>query len=187
MTLDKVIYVGFSILGLSKLLMYEFHYKYIKRKYNAKLLITDTDSLVYETEAKDVDEDFCKDRDLFDFSGYPQDSKFFDLANKKVIGKMKHEVKREVISEFVKDGKEVKKVNGVNKNVVKSMRRKEFVDVLFNKKIIRHNLKIIQSKLHRIGTYDICKIFLPSFDDKRYALDESISTLAYFHKDIKSQ
>ena len=56
--LDKPIYVGFNILYLSKLLMYEFHYKFIKRKYDAMLLFTDTDSLVYEIKTNDVYEDF---------------------------------------------------------------------------------------------------------------------------------
>ena len=48
-------------------------------------------------------------------------------------------------------------------------------------------MKRIQSKLHRIGTYDICKISLSCFDYKRYILDNAINSLTYFHKDIKSQ
>ena len=58
---------------------------------------------------------------------------------------------------------------------------------MFNTKIMRHNLKRIQSKLHRIGTYDVCKIFLSCFDDKRYILGDGISSLAYFDKDISGQ
>ena len=54
-------YVGFSDLKLTKYLMYDFHYNYIKRKNDAKLLFTDTDSLVYEIETNDVYEDFYKD------------------------------------------------------------------------------------------------------------------------------
>ena len=67
--------------------MYDFHYNYIKRIYDAKLLFTDTDSLVYEIKTNEVYEDFCKDKDLFDFSDYSQDSKFFDLFNKKLLVK----------------------------------------------------------------------------------------------------
>ena len=52
------------------------------------------------------------------------------------------------------DDEEVTKAKGVNKKI----KHKEFTDVLFNKKVIRHNMKRIQSKLHRIGTYDVCKI-----------------------------
>ena len=83
LTLDKLIYVGISILDLRKYLMHEFHYEYIKRKYDAKLLFTDTDSLVYETKTGDVYEDFYRDKNLFDFSDYPQNSKFFDTVTKK--------------------------------------------------------------------------------------------------------
>ena len=93
LTLNKPIYTGFSILDLSKLLMYEIHYKYIKSKFDAKLLFTDTDSLVYEIKTDDVYEDFYQDKNLFDFRDYPLDSKFFDSVNKKVIGKMKNEFK----------------------------------------------------------------------------------------------
>ena len=65
--------------------MYEFHYKYIKSKFDAKLLFTDTDSLVHQIKTEDVYED----KNLFDFIDYPLDSNFFDPVNKKVIGKMK--------------------------------------------------------------------------------------------------
>ena len=57
---------------------------------------------------------------------------------------------------------------------------------MVNKKVVRHNMKIIQSKLHEIGTYDVFKISLSCFDDKRYVLDNGINALAYFHKDIKN-
>ena len=133
---------------------------------------------------------------MFDFSYYPLDSKFFDPDNKKVIGKMKGQFKGKIISEFVGskskmysliavDHEEVKKAKGVNKNVVKNIEHKKFVVVLFNKKMIRHNMRRIQSKLHKIGTYDVCKISLSYFDDKRYILDDGINSLAYFHKEIK--
>ena len=59
----------------------------------------------------------------------------------------------------------------------------EFKDVLFNKKIIRHKMKRIQAKKHKIGTYEIDKISLSCFDDKRQVLDDGVHTLAYFHKD----
>ena len=80
------------------------------------------------------------------------------------------------------DNKEVNKAKGVNKK----FKHKEYFDVLFNKKVVRHNMKRIQSKLHEIGTYDIYKISLSCFDDKRYIHDDDgINTLAYFHKNIK--
>ena len=80
LTLDKPIYVGFSILDLTKYSMFEFHYKYIKRKYDAKLLFTDTDTFVYEIKANNVYEEFFECKSLFDFSDYPQDSNFLILS-----------------------------------------------------------------------------------------------------------
>ena len=79
--LSKPIYIGFSILDISTLLMYEFHHKYIKSKVDAKLLFTDIDSLVYEIKMKDVYKDFYQDKKLFNFSDYPLNSKFFDPVN----------------------------------------------------------------------------------------------------------
>ena len=101
LTLNEPIYVGFSVLNLSKLLMYGFHYKYIGSKFDAKLLFTDTDSLVYKIKTEDVYEDFYLDKNLFDFSYYGLNSKFFVPVNKKVIGKMKDEFKERIISQFV--------------------------------------------------------------------------------------
>ena len=92
LTLNKPIYVGFCILELSKLLMNQFHYDYILKTFNnAKLLFTDTDSLVYEIKNENVYDQCFKDKHLFDFSGYPKDSVYFDSSNKKVLGKMKDE------------------------------------------------------------------------------------------------
>ena len=65
------------------------------------MLFVDSDTLIHEIKTDDVYEDFYEDKDLFDFSNYPRDSKFFDIVNKKVIGKMKDEFKVEIITEFV--------------------------------------------------------------------------------------
>ena len=68
--LNWPIYVGFVILGLSKILMYDFHYNYLKRKYpDLTLLFTDTDSLTYQIQTDNVYEDFYADKHFFDFSG----------------------------------------------------------------------------------------------------------------------
>ena len=165
--------------------MYKFHYEHIQYKFNVRLLFTDTDSVVYEIKKVDFYEDFYQDKNS-------KFSKFFDPVNKNVIGKMKGEFKGKIISESVGlkskmysllsvDDEEVTKAKGVNEK----MKHKGFVGVLFNKKVIRHNMKRIQSKLQTIGTYNVCKISLSCFDDKRYLLDDGVNTLAYFHKDIK--
>ena len=71
--------------------MHDFHCNFIKNNFDAELLFTDTDSLAYELKSEDVYEEFFKHTDLFDFSNYPKDSRFFDPTNQKVIGKMKDE------------------------------------------------------------------------------------------------
>ena len=72
--LNKPIYVGFTVLELSKWMMYDFHCNFIKKNFNAKLLFTDTDSLTYEIKSENVYEEFFKWKDLFDFSNYSRDS-----------------------------------------------------------------------------------------------------------------
>ena len=81
----------------------------------------------------------------------------------------------------------IKKIDGSESSTAKGVNIatefNEFKDVLFNKKIIRHKIKRIQAKKHKIGTNEIDKISLSCFDDKRYVLDDGIHTLAYFHQD----
>ena len=95
MALNKSTYVGFSILDLSKLLMYQFHYSYIKTKYKncAKLLFTGTDILVYEIEGNNVYEDFSEDKDLFDFSNIQKISSFLILSIRRLLAKWKMNIK----------------------------------------------------------------------------------------------
>ena len=85
LTRNKPIYVGFTVLALSKWLMYDFHYNFIKKHFDDELLFTDTDILTYEIKSEDVYEEFFKHKHLFDFSNYPEDSKFFDPTNKKLL------------------------------------------------------------------------------------------------------
>ena len=193
LTLNKPIYVGFTVLELSKWLMYDFHQNFVKNNFDAELLFTDTDSLTYEIKSKNVYEEFYKWKDLFDFSNYSKDSKFFDETNKKVIGKMKDESEGKIIGEFVGlkskmysmkniDGKESNTAKGVNI----ATEFNEFKDTLFNKKIIRHKMRRIQGKKHKMGTYKINKISLSVFDNKRFVLNDGIHALAYFYKDLKN-
>ena len=101
--------------------MYEIRYKYVKSIFDAKLLFTDTDSLVYEIKTEDVYEDFYEDKNFFDFSDYTLDSNFFDRSNKKVIGKMKDKFKGKKIHDskmyslISAADEEVTKAKGVNK------------------------------------------------------------------------
>ena len=123
--LNKPIYVGLTVLELSKWLMYDFHYNFIKNHFDVKLLFTDTDSLTYVIKSDDVYKQFFKQKHLFDFSNLPKNSKFFDETNKKVIGKMKDESEGKIIDQFVglkskmhsmknNDGKETNTAKGVS-------------------------------------------------------------------------
>ena len=166
----KPIYVGFTVPHLRKWKMYDFHYNFIKKNFDVELLFTDTDSLTYEIQSENVYKEFFKWKDLFDFSNYSKEAKFFDETNKKVIGKMKDEFGGVIVADFVgfkskmysmkkTDGKEYNTAKAVN--VVTEFNK--FKDVLFNEKIIRHKMKTIQGKKHRLGTYEIDKISLSCF------------------------
>ena len=105
---------------------------------------------------------------------------------------MKDESEGKIIDQFVglkSKMYSVKNINGKESNMAKGVNIatefNEFKDTLFNKKIIKR--RKIQDKKHKMGTYEINKISLSVFDDKRCVLDDGIHTLAYFHKDLKQQ
>ena len=198
LTLNRPAYVGMCILDLSKTLMYDFHYIYIKSQYcdKARLLFTDTDSLTYEIEADDVYQDFWKDKHLFDNSDNPKSSPFFDTTNKKVIGKFKDEASGTPIVEFVglrskmysymKDNKQGSRTaKGIKKNVIKQkIQHDNYKDTLFNKKQMRHTMRLIKSEKHQIGSYMVNKTSLSCFDDKRYIHKNGVTSYAYGHNKI---
>ena len=168
--------------------MFDFHYNFIKKNFNAELLITDTDSLVYEIKLENVYEEFFKWKDLFDFSNYSKDSIFSDESNKKVIGKMKDEYGGVIIDQFIGLKQKMystKKIDGSESSTAKRVNiATEFIEFKeFNRKIIRHKMKRIQATKRNLGTYETDKISLSCFDDKRYVLHDGIHTLAYFQKD----
>ena len=201
--LDKPSYVGMCILDLSKVLMYDFHYNFIKAKYGdlAKLLFTDTDSLCYHIITDDVYEDLYLSKDMFDNSDYSKSSKFFFDENKKVIGKFKDGAAGNPIVSFIglkskmysykvelSDGKRGVKIKnnktakGLKKNVIKrDLDHSHYLACLQNNTIEKHKMKTIRSDYHVISSYEINKTSLSCFGDKRYILDDGITSYAYGH------
>ena len=195
--LDKPSYVGMCILDLSKVLMYDFHYNFIKAKYGdrAKLLFTDTDSLCYHILTDDVYQDLYNHKDMFDNSDYSKSSKFYFDENKKVIGKMKDEAAGNPITSFaglkskmysylveLPDGeiKNNKTAKGISKNVTKrDLEHEDYLSCLLNSTIEKHKIKTIRSDHHVVSSYEINKISLSCYDDKRYILDDGITSYAY--------
>ena len=198
LTLNRPAYVGMCILDLSKTLMYDFHYNYIKQKYGskAKLLFTDTDSLTYEIEADDIYSDFWKDKNRFDNSDYPESSPYFNKSNKKVIGKFKDEAAGVPVCEFIglrskmysymKDNdKGGKTAKGIKKNIIKkNITHENYKNVLFNNEQMHHTMKTIRSNLHQLGSYELNKVSLSCFDDKRYIHSNGVTSHAYGHYKI---
>ena len=198
---DKPVYLGMCILDLSKTLMYDFHYNYIKKKYGdkAKLLLTDTDSLMYEIQTEDFYKDISGDvKDRFDTSNYPFDhpSGILSGINKKVLGMFKDEANGDIIDEFVGlraklysykmfEGEESKKCKGVKKSVVKkSITHEDYKTCLTTGKEQLRKQNIIRSYKHEVYTEEVNKIALSANDDKRYILEDGINTLALGHYKI---
>jgi hypothetical protein len=151
--------------------------------------------LTYEIEADDVYQDFFYyGRDKFDNSDYnPENSPYFDKSNKKVIGKFKDEACGIPVTEFVglrskmysyikDDNKGGKTAKGIKKSVIKNtIKHGDYKSILLNNRQMHHNMKTIRSVNHQLGSYEINKVSLSCFDDKRYILKDGISSRAYGH------
>ena len=180
--INKLIYLGLSILEIKKILIYEFCYDYMKPKYkdNVKLCYMDTDSFIINIKTNDFYEDLASDvENRFDTSNYEVSRPLPTGKNKKVIGLMKDEVVGKIITEFVTlrpktysffadDGKEDKKAKGTKKCVIKKMIKfNDYKKCLLNDKVILKSQQKFISKKHNVYTENINKIALSNNDDKR--------------------
>ncbi|XP_043466577.1 uncharacterized protein LOC122501291 [Leptopilina heterotoma] len=194
--LNKPIYVGLSVLDVSKTLIYDFHYGYMLKKYgdNCKLMYTDTDSLIYEIKCKDVYNDMKNDIQKFDTSDYPANNVYgIPQANKKILGLMKDECNGKIVTEFVGlrskmysvrvEGKDfIKKAKGIKSGVVKkSIHFDDYVKCLRDFDIQTRTQYNIRSRLHNLETVKQIKVALSPQDDKRYLLPGSTDTLPWGH------
>ena len=198
--MNEPIYLGLSILEISKILMYEFWYDYMKPKYNinVKLCDMDTDSFIMNIKTNDCYKDIASDvENRFDTSNYEANtSETSALArrplptgkNKKVIGLMKDKLGGKIITEFVTlrpktysfltdDGKEDKKAKGTKKCVIKKMIKfNDHKKCLLNGEIILKSQQAFISNNHGVYTEDVNKIALSNDDDKRIVSPDKISS-----------
>ena len=177
LVLNRPVYVGMSLLDLSKHLMYDFYYNQMKAQYGDRcdLLYTDTDSLLLEIKTEDVYKDMTEHQNLYDTSGYPEDHPLHSQTNKKVLGKMKDECDGRPIAEYVglrpkmysileASGANIKKAKGVKKAVVKKhIRHEQYKEALFEKQTFRHGMDILRTERHRIYSQHLNKVSLSPF------------------------
>lgn len=192
--MDKPMSIGFSILDISKYIMFDFYYNVLKEKYdkNIQLLYTDTDSFLMQIFTDDIFQDMKDMHNHLDCSDYPKDHFLFSEKNKKVNGKFKDESKSKQISEFIglksklyhikyeESSKSAAK--GIKKNVIKSdLTYDMFYDTLFKNKSFNVSQRLITSKKHTLYSQEVNKNAMHAFDDKRFTLNDHIHTLAYGH------
>jgi hypothetical protein len=199
---NKPIHVGMSILDLSKIFMYEFHYDYIKPKYldKVKIMYIDTDSYIYEFKGvEDIYQDMKENIHRYDTSDFPENNPYgIPLINKKVLGKMKDENNGKILTEWVglrskmysknvQGINETKKAKGVKKYVVENkLSLDDYRDVLFNSKRIYREMHCIRSKKHDISTVRQNKIALSYEDDKRIILEDGVNTVPHGYAALES-
>ena len=194
--MNEPIYLGQAILDISKTLMYEFWYDYIKPKYGnkARLCYRDTDSLIIYVETDDFYKDIASDVDnWFDTSIYNKnDNRPLEIGkNKKVIGKFEDGPGGKIMTEFcaliakayaykLDDDTEHKKAKGTKKCIVKrEITFKNYVDALFNDKIIIRSQQRFRTDHHRVCKEEVNKIALSSNDDKGIQTFDKVTTFLY--------
>ena len=196
--LDKPIFIGMSILDLSKQHMYKFYYDVMKPKYgdNIRMVYTDTDSFVFHTKTDDIYQDLKETNDEMDFSGYDKNHKCYDATNKKVLGKFQDECEGKIMTGFIGlrpkcyafkihgDEKEYKKCKGTAKNTVKrKIKYDDYNNVLETNEVIHRSFNSIRSKNHKIYSINTTKVSLNSYENKRY-WTSALDSLAYGHYKI---
>ena len=195
--MNNPIYLGLSILEISKTLMYEFWYDYLKPKYNndVKLCYMDTDSYIINIKANDFYKDTSNDvENRFDTSNYEVNRPLRAGKNKKIIGLMEDELDGKIITECVTlrpktysfltdDGKEDKKAKGTKKCIIKKkIKFNDYKKCLFNDELILKSQQRFTSKKHDVCTENINKIALSNNDDKRIVSPKKISSYSYGYK-----
>ena len=183
--MNKPVYLGQAILDLSKIVMYEFHYDYMKRKYDDRLTLCymDTDSLIYDIAMDDFYKDIADDVTArFNTSGYNPDRPFPVGLNKKVIGLMKDELGGGIMSEFVTlrlkmyaykvGGSESKKCKGIKKCVVKkTISFEDYKNCLFGGDPSYRSQLMLRSLKHEVRTLEVNKLALSRDDDKHIVVN----------------
>ncbi|XP_072377324.1 uncharacterized protein [Diabrotica undecimpunctata] len=190
---DKPLYIGFSILDISKTFIYNFFYGYIKNKYrnNANLLYTDTDSLILEVQTPNFYDDMNKNLRYFDTSNYSENNQHGVEKTKSILGKMKIKFPNTTIKAFygmaakaycIDADTIVKKAKGVSRHVVKNqLHLNDYVRVIQNKETIFRKMYFFRSEMHTVYTELRNKVSLTFRDDKRYVIPGDVSTLAWGH------
>ena len=192
--MNKPIYLGLSILEISKTLMYEFWYDYMKLEYNndVKLCYMDTDSFIMNIKTNDFYKDIANDvENRFDTSNYEVNRPLSTGKNKKVISLMKDELGGKIITEFVTlrpktysfltdDCKEYRKAKGTKKCVIKKMIKfNDYKKCLLIDELILKSQQRFISKKHDVYTENVNKIALSNNDDKRIVSSNKISSYPY--------
>ena len=186
--MNKPIYLGLSILEISKILMYEFWYDYMKPRYanNVKLCYTDTDGFIINIKTNYFYEDIASGvENRFDTSNYEVNRPLPMGKNKKVIGLMKDELGGKISTEFVtlRPNTYSYLPKGTKKCVIKKMIKfNDYKKCLLNDEVIFKSQQRFISKKHDVYTENINKIALSSNDDKRIVSSDKITSYLYGYK-----